>query len=557
MFLRYKIAILFIFISLSVSFGAVPKQEIRAVWLTTNWGLDWPSVAATNELSREKQKGELCRILDRLKELHINTVFFQTRLRGDLLYASGYEPWSAVLTGQPGKNPGYDPLAFAVEACHQRGLECHAWIVCIPLGSDKQVKSHKNESVVKRHRELCKYFNGEWYLDPGHPGTATYLAALAKEIVSRYAVDGIHLDYIRYPENARRFPDTDTYRKYAVRGESLADWRKANITRIVHTLYDEVRRVSPDVKVSSAPLGKYNTLPSFPSLGWSCIESVYQDPQAWLRDGKQDFIVPMMYYDGHSFYPFLLDWAYHTYGRMVVSGLGAYRLQAKEGDWAVADIMRQLHTGRNYGVSGQSFYRAGSVLCNEKGIMDALASTAYPTPALLPPMPFLGDSHLTAPQTPVMSITADSLLFSWRADSGAKGYVLYGSSDWPVDIETSGNMLAANIRDNRIALPHNLPGAVRYFAVTAVDRYGNESAPAAFNEPYRMDENVRYDRKAHVLHLEKERNFDDIRITDVLGRTLYVGRYAAEIPGIILPPGTYRIGLSGESAQKEKILLTF
>ncbi|MBO7138760.1 MAG: family 10 glycosylhydrolase, partial [Bacteroidaceae bacterium] len=105
-----------------------PKHEIRAVWLTTIMGLDWPKTQATNSANRERQKEELCQILDELQACRINTVVLQTRIRGSVIYPSKIEPWDICLTGTFDRDPGYDPLAFAIEETHKRGMELHAWL---------------------------------------------------------------------------------------------------------------------------------------------------------------------------------------------------------------------------------------------------------------------------------------------------------------------------------------------------------------------------------------------------------------------------------------------
>ena len=112
----------------------VPKYEVRAVWLTTLNGLDWPSVKATNPESIERQKQQFRNILDRLGQSHVNTILLQTRVRATTLYPSRFEPFDGCLTGKPGRNPGYDPLQFAIDECHKRGMELHAWVVAIPVG---------------------------------------------------------------------------------------------------------------------------------------------------------------------------------------------------------------------------------------------------------------------------------------------------------------------------------------------------------------------------------------------------------------------------------------
>lgn len=103
-----------------------PKYEIRASWITTLGGLDWPTRKATSKSGIEAQKKELCDILDRLKAANFNTVLLQTRVRGDVIYPSAIETFTESLAGKEGRSPGYDPLQFAIDECHKRGMELHA-----------------------------------------------------------------------------------------------------------------------------------------------------------------------------------------------------------------------------------------------------------------------------------------------------------------------------------------------------------------------------------------------------------------------------------------------
>ena len=218
----FFITLLLVIVSLSPVFSQ-PKYEIRATWLTTLGGMDWPRNKAINASGIRRQQKELCDILDRLKAANFNTVLLQTRLRGDMIYPSAIETFAESLTGSTGGNPGYDPLAFAIGECHKRGMELHAWIVTIPAGNTRQVQLQGRSSVVRKNRTICKLYKGNWYLDPGNPGTKEYLSCIVKEITSRYDIDGIHFDYIRYPEQADNFPDKDTYRKYG-KGKELKQY---------------------------------------------------------------------------------------------------------------------------------------------------------------------------------------------------------------------------------------------------------------------------------------------------------------------------------------------
>ena len=184
-----------------------PKRETRAVWLTTYASLDWPKAKATGPDGAEAQKAELRRILDRLQEARLNTVLLQTRVRGSVIYPSAIEPWDACLTGTAGRSPGYDPLAFAIEECHRRGMECHAWMVTIPLGGRKHVAALGRSSVTKKKPAICVPYKRQYFLNPGHPQTKEYLMSLVREVVERYDVDGVHFDYLRYPERKVLYRD--------------------------------------------------------------------------------------------------------------------------------------------------------------------------------------------------------------------------------------------------------------------------------------------------------------------------------------------------------------
>ena len=130
----------------------IPKHELRAVWLTTLNGLDWPDTRAAGVQAAERQKRELTTILDRLKAANFNAVVLQTRIRGTVIYPSQIEPWDACLTGHIGQSPGYDPLAYAIEECHKRNMQLHAWVVAIPGNKTAQLKAsaHRPSTAASR-----------------------------------------------------------------------------------------------------------------------------------------------------------------------------------------------------------------------------------------------------------------------------------------------------------------------------------------------------------------------------------------------------------------------
>lgn len=455
-----RITFLLTILTAALTLAAQPKYEVRAVWLTTIGGIDWPHSYASSNYSIERQKDELRTILDRLQRANINTVLLQTRIRATTIYPSEYEPWDGCLSGKPGKSPGYDALKFAIDECHRRGMELHAWVVAIPVGKWNATGCAR---LRKRHPGLVKKIGAEGYMYPEKPQTAEYLADLCAEITGNYDVDGIHLDYIRYHE---------TWPMKVSRRQG-----RANITNIVRTISHRVKSIKPWVKMSCSPIGKYKDLSRFSSYGWNAYERVCQDAQAWLRDGLMDALFPMMYFRGNQFYPFALDWSEQSYGRIVAPGLGIYFMSPGEKDWPLSDITREMLTLRHYGM-GHAYFRSKFFTDNVKGIYDFAKETFNRHPALIPPMTW---ESTTIPTTPSAlnrkKHSGDVEILSWRPvdkDTTKIMYNIYCSREYPVNTDDACNLMMARLQKTSIIIPRD---PSRYYAVTALDRYGNESKP--------------------------------------------------------------------------------
>ncbi len=521
-----------------------PKYEIRATWLTTLGGMDWPRTKAGNATGIQRQKKELCDILDCLKAANFNTVLLQTRLRGDMIYPSSIETFAESLTGYTGRNPGYDPLAFAIEECHKRGMELHAWIVTIPAGNTRQVKLLGRNSIVQKNRKICKLYKGNWYLDPGNPETQEYLSRIVKEITSQYDIDGIHFDYIRYPEQADNFPDKDSYRRYG-KGKELRQWRRDNITDIVRRLYTDIKSIKPWVKVSSSPIGKYRDTNRYPSRGWNAYHVVYQDAQKWLKEGIHDALFPMMYFQGNNFYPFALDWKENNGNRWIIPGLGIYFLSPREQDWPLDEIVRQIHFTRQIKLNGQAYFRNRFLLDNTKGVLDELKENFYTTPALIPPMRWTDSIPPSVPSTPsVQQLPNGKLRMSWQESTDnsnqAVVYHLYGSNTYPVDINQSQNLVATHLIANEYEYAAIVPWLQKqYFAVTAADRFGNESAPLALNTVSDMD--IPLLNKGDMLYLPEIEDAQTIIIYNVTNEEVWKTDYVNKLSLASLPDGFYTV----------------
>ena len=478
--------------SYSQSFYAVnpnPKYEVRAVWLTTIGGIDWPHSYAQSERSAEKQKEELRAILDRLQKANINTVLLQTRIRATTIYPSQYEPWDGCLSGFPGKSPGYDALQFAIDECHKRGMEVHAWVVTIPVG---KWNSYGCRQLRKRFPRLIKRIDQDGYMDPEATQTGCYLAEMCREIVQRYDVDGIHLDYIRYPETW----------KFRI----SKDQARGNITRIVEKIHQAVKKEKPWVKMSCSPIGKFDDLSRYWSHGWNAYTKVAQDAQAWLKDGLMDELFPMMYFRGDQFFPFAIDWKEHSYGKIIAPGLGIYFLDPKEGKWNISDITSELYHLRNIG-EGHAFFRNKFLLDNHQGVYDFVTAHFNRYPALVPPMTWESNKRPQQPVTLCIEENEGTTTLRWdnslQYEDGTAIKTpsiynnVYASKEYPVDVHDARNLILT--RTTRRQLTTRTGNTPTYYAVTTTDGFGNESRAKQLSQTAVVKTTTRYGKAYRLI----------------------------------------------------------
>lgn len=430
----------------SIPWQATPKREVRAVWLTTIGGLDWPHGYAQSAKSIEKQKRQLCEILNAYQRAGINTVLLQTRIRGTVIYPSQYEPFDGCLSGVPGRSPGYDALQYAITQCHLRGMEIQAWVVTLPLGKWNGLGCRH---IRKNYPQAVTRIGNEAYMNPESKETPFYLAKLCGEITRQYDIDGIHLDYIRYPETWKRRVSNEKGIEY--------------ISNIVRCIHDTVKAIKPWVKISCAPIGKYDDLSRYWSHGWNALHTVCQDAQSWLNEDLMDELYPMMYFRGNQFYPFAIDWKERSYGKPIAPGLGIYFLSSEEGNWAIDDITREINVLRQYKL-GQAYFRGNFLTNNTKGIFEYIVNNNS-NPALVPALKSPAE-EMPSPPTAI-NITEECV--SWQGNTPF--YNLYSSRTQPVDVTNAQNLIATRLTSTSI----KIPTTGRYFAVTGLNRYGIES----------------------------------------------------------------------------------
>ncbi len=588
---------LFIISLISLSIYAQPKEEVRAVWLTTNYNLDWPKTTGA-----AAQKAELITLLNKLQAANFNTIYLQVRSRGDLLYPSSKEPWAICLTGTMGGNPGYDPLQFAIEECHKRGMELHAWWNVYKVWPSATLPSNTNpQHILLSHPSwIRKYVSGsttEWWLDPGLPEVRNYLVDVAMEMVRNYNIDAIHFDFIRYP--GKLFSDTATYNQYG-QGMNWEDWRRENINKFVTQIYDSIRAVKPRVKVGSAPIGIYVNIPGV--SGWQSYYDIYQDSKRWVMLKKHDYLAPQTYWaiGGNQNYALLADWWVNNvgkkstlFGRHLYLANAVYNMAPSELNWPASEILNQIDTGRYFGSHGQSYFRTEMITSNLKSIYDLIKANQYKYPANIYSMPWKDSVRASTPANLTIT-TTDSLTyyFKWRkslpASDGDTAYYynLYCGETSPVDISDIKNVVRFKIMNDTTASYTfaSKPVTPYYFVVTAYDPGYNESFPSNQVGINISDVNDIY--AVNIFHLEQnypnpfnpstkikyrieQKEFITLKVFDMLGREITTLVNEEKLPGVYevefisqngnltLPNGIYfyRLQAGNFSATRKMILL--
>lgn len=559
-----------------------PKQEVRAVWLTTVFNIDWPG-----STSASIQKQQLTGILDKLQDANFNTIVFQVRARGDLTYYSEIEPYCKYITGSLGKDPGYDVLQFVIDECHKRGMEMHAWFVTYKVydGQSAPPQTEPNH-IVNTHPDYCKLWNSggsyQWWLDPGMPEVRTYLRDVVKEIVGNYNVDGIHFDFIRYPGSD--YDDDDTYALYG-NGMNKDDWRRQNINEFVYGVYDDVQEINPSVKVSSAPIGIYKSTNNF--AGWEGYYDIYQDSRDWMEKEKHDVLFPMIYWDIATDPEFDLvtqDWVENSFGRHVVTGMASYKMSKKRvskhqevGDmeafymkmwdnkrgWSATEMVNQVKVAREKGAQGQCYFSCKDITNNVKSVRTKLKSDVYQYPANIPPMPWKDNIVPNAPNNLIIAKNSDTeISLSWETpDLPSDGdevnyYNVYYSTNQSVDVSLAENVISWHVNQNNVIINFDeVPTEDLYFTVTAFDKNYNESTPSNVVHMEKGEVTSLINPEAHivkmypvpakgVLYLDYLQNVERISILNTTGQTVSCINANKFVNGrVVIPVGKLESGV--------------
>ena len=462
-----------------------PPREFRGVWVATVANIDWPSKPG---LPVAQQKAELLAILDKAAEMNLNAIVFQVRPACDAMYDSKLEPWSEYLTGEMGKAPApyYDPLAFAVEEAHKRGLELHCWFNPYRAHHADSKAAISADHISKTHPELVKKYGKYLWMDPGEKGTQEHSLAVMMDVVKRYDVDGVHIDDYFYPYRVKDesgkildFPDDPSWNAYKASGGTLArdDWRRENVNTFIKTVYTSIKAAKPWVKFGISPFGMYR--PGYPEQikGFDQYSELYADARKWMNEGWMDYWTPQLYWKIDQVaqsYPVLLKWwvGETKHGRNLWPGNYTSRVGGDDGAsaWPASEIVNQIEvTRKTTGASGNVHFSMKAFMDNSGGLDDALKAGPYSHKALVPASAWLDNQPPAAPTLKVgQMIDATSVTLKWK-DGGketAWQWVLYTKrgGKWNYEILPAQEV-------SRTMERSGLEGV----AVSAVDRCGNES----------------------------------------------------------------------------------
>ncbi len=343
-----------IFICPILTFSQTGNEEFRATWVIT-WNY------SSSSFSVETSQQRIREVLDNHVKANMNAVLFQVRQSGTAYYQSSFEPWGSYSP----QYTDYDPLTFAIEEAHKRGLELHAWFNCFAAASTV------SGSPAAEHPEwVCRDRDGismdsHRALSPGLKAVRDYTVDVAMEIVNNYDIDGLHMDYVRWNEysnskKSKSFAASidenrmfdgyitdeqiedlienkggrylyDIDHPYSagipndIPGETFSSWEdywRWSVTEFVQTLHDSIQSIKPWVRLSAAALGKYRW------SSWQGYGTVYQDAALWFNGGYVDQLTPMHYHwtSGSSFYDMLNGGHSSSWGYWIQPGIDAGRL---------------------------------------------------------------------------------------------------------------------------------------------------------------------------------------------------------------------------------------
>lgn len=487
--MRISKSLFLLFFVLMFSSAYAQKREFRGAWIQA---VNGQFVGMSTQAIQQK----LSRQLDILKADGVNAIIFQVRPECDALYKSDIEPWSRYLTGQQGRapQPYWDPLQWMVEQCHKRGMELHAWINPY-RAKTKGTTALASNHVASLHPEWTFPYAGQLILNPALKETRDFICRVADDIVSRYDIDGFHIDdyFYPYPSAGEDIPDEQYYRANPRGFKNIGDWRRDNVNLFVKQLDETIHKRKPWVKFGVSPFGIYRNQRNDPKNGSATnglqnYDDLYADVLLWVNNGWVDYCVPQLYWEiGHraADYKTLIQW-----WDKFASNRPLYIGEDIERTVKAADLQnptinqmpakRLLHQQAHH-VNGTVLWYAEVAANNLGNYGETLRTNYWKYPALQPLMPFIDHKRPKKPRKVKPVWTSGGYILFWTVPHGknwddvAKQYVIYRfAGGEKIDLEDPSKIVTIT-SDTFYKLPYD-KGNVKYtYVVTALDRMSNES----------------------------------------------------------------------------------
>ncbi|QNN53025.1 glycoside hydrolase family 10 protein [Nocardioides mesophilus] len=472
-----------------------PKRQLRGDWIASVVNIDWPSRPG---LSVADQKAELEQWYDEAAARGLNAVVVQVRPTADTFWPSDLEPWSRYLTGTPGGDPGYDPLAFAVEQAHARNLEFHAWFNPYRVSMNTDREALAPDHPARRHPDWLVSYGGKLYYNPGIPAVRRHVEDVILEATTRYDIDAVHFDdyFYPYPAGGVDFPDADTYATYGDGFDTVGDWRRHNTDLLVSELDQQIHAVKPWVKFGVSPFAVWRNAGTDPegsatTAGAETYDDLYADTRGWVRKGWLDYIAPQVYWNigfAPADYAKLVPWwAEQVEGTdaQLYIGQATYKVGTSTQSPAWADpeeMTRHLTFNRDFPqVQGDIYFSAKDVRANRLGHMDLVQADHYAHPALIPVTQGVPGRAPRPVGAVAAERTPDGIRLTWDGDDAA--YAIYRVSGRSADLCDTADAehllgwFRADSEGDQAYLDEAAPSDGVTYYVTALDRAYRESVP--------------------------------------------------------------------------------
>ena len=471
-----------------VTVAAQPKREMRGAWIQCVNG-------QFQGMGTQAMQQTLTYQLNELQRDGVNTIIFQVRAECDALYKSNIEPWSRFLTGQQGRapQPYWDPLQWMIAQCHARGMELHAWINPYRARTKSTTVLASNH-IKNRKPQNCFEYDGLTILNPGIPENRNYICEVARDIVTRYDVDGIHMDdyFYPYPAAGQAIPDDAQYRQYNNGIRNRGDWRRYNVNLFIEQFYKTVHKAKPWVKVGISPFGIYRNSRSSSigsnTNGLQNYDDLYADILLWVNNGWLDYCVPQIYWEignkAADYDTLIRWWNKYAGGRPLVIGEDVERTvkytDPQNPSQHQLPAKMRLHQ-QMPNVKGTVLWYAKAAVDNVGNYASTLRDYYWRRPALQPDMSFIDKKTTNKVRGLKRVWTNEGYVLFWTAPKGknwqttAIRYVVYQfAKGEKVDINDASKIVA--ITSNTFwKLPYKDGKAKYTYAVTALNRLQNES----------------------------------------------------------------------------------